>query len=132
MPRKNLSVQEALAIFEELPSDDDSVASNKSDTDDEDYVENVVQEEQCPSTSQPEVKWGKLYKKIDLLQNSRKHIPVKTEGGLYRRCSLSSTRKGVHRSRWLCRSCNVPLFLQAKGPTCFEKFHSEELIKCVK
>ncbi|GFW92540.1 hypothetical protein TNCV_518571 [Trichonephila clavipes] len=61
MPRKNLSVQEALAIFEELPSDDDSAASNNSDTDDEDYVENVAQggyissddeeieEIQCPS-----------------------------------------------------------------------------------
>ncbi|GFV53341.1 transposable element Tcb1 transposase, partial [Trichonephila clavipes] len=60
----------ALAIFEELPSDDDSAASDNSDTNDEDYVENVAQGEnissddeeideiQCPSISQPEVKWG--------------------------------------------------------------------------
>ncbi|GFW15613.1 uncharacterized protein TNCV_3581111 [Trichonephila clavipes] len=60
-------VQEALAVFEELPTDDDSAASNNSDTDDEDYVENVAQgknissddEEiddiQGPSTSYPEV-----------------------------------------------------------------------------
>ncbi|GFY60126.1 hypothetical protein TNIN_354581 [Trichonephila inaurata madagascariensis] len=57
-------------IFEELPSDDDSAASEKSDTNDEDYVENVAQGEnissddeeideiQCPSISQPEIKWG--------------------------------------------------------------------------
>ncbi|GFY72781.1 hypothetical protein TNIN_250611 [Trichonephila inaurata madagascariensis] len=38
-----LSVQEALVMYEELPSDDDSAASNNSDTADEDYVENVVQ-----------------------------------------------------------------------------------------
>ncbi|GFY68481.1 hypothetical protein TNIN_192031 [Trichonephila inaurata madagascariensis] len=75
MPRKNLSVQEALAIFEELPSDDDSAASNNKNNDDEDYVENVAQgknvssddeeiyEIQCPSTSQPEVNRGKLKKK---------------------------------------------------------------------
>ncbi|GFY06051.1 hypothetical protein TNCV_3863551 [Trichonephila clavipes] len=66
--KENLSVQEALAILEELPSDDDSAASNNSDTDEE-YVENVAQGEnissddeeideiQCPSTSQPEVTW---------------------------------------------------------------------------
>ncbi|GFU50174.1 transposable element Tcb2 transposase [Trichonephila clavipes] len=42
MPRKNLSVQETLAIFEELPSDNDSATSNNSDTCDEDYVKNVV------------------------------------------------------------------------------------------
>ncbi|GFY38146.1 hypothetical protein TNIN_235271, partial [Trichonephila inaurata madagascariensis] len=72
---KNLSVHEALAIFEELPSDDDSAASNNSDTDDEDHVENVAQGEnissddekieeiQCPSTSQLKVTWGKLHKK---------------------------------------------------------------------
>ncbi|GFT27085.1 hypothetical protein TNCV_4676021 [Trichonephila clavipes] len=65
----------ALAIFEELPSDDDSAPSNNRDTDDEDYVENVPQGEnissddeeideiQCPFTSHPELKWGKLYKK---------------------------------------------------------------------
>ncbi|GFR03589.1 hypothetical protein TNCT_625131 [Trichonephila clavata] len=58
---------EALTMFEELPSDNDSAVSNNSDTDDEDCVENVVQGEnissddeeideiQCPSTSQPEV-----------------------------------------------------------------------------
>ncbi|GFY79483.1 hypothetical protein TNIN_79301 [Trichonephila inaurata madagascariensis] len=68
-----LCAVEALAIFEELPLDDYSAASNNSDTDDEDYVENVAQGEntssddeeinemQCPSTSQPEVKWGKQY-----------------------------------------------------------------------
>ncbi|GFV81948.1 hypothetical protein TNCV_3151461 [Trichonephila clavipes] len=72
---KNLYIQEAFAIFEELPSDDDSAASNNSDTDDEDYVDNTAQGEnifsddeetdeiQCPSTSLPEVKWDKLYKK---------------------------------------------------------------------
>ncbi|GFY70950.1 hypothetical protein TNIN_397991 [Trichonephila inaurata madagascariensis] len=75
MPRKNLFVQETLAIFGELPSDDDSAASNNSDTDDEDYVESVaygenissddeeINEIQCPSTSQQEVKQAKLYKK---------------------------------------------------------------------
>ncbi|GFW61889.1 hypothetical protein TNCV_4669141 [Trichonephila clavipes] len=64
-----LSVKEAVAVFEELPSHDDSAASNNNDTEDEDDVENVAQEEnissddediyeiQCP-TSQPEVKWG--------------------------------------------------------------------------
>ncbi|GFX17667.1 hypothetical protein TNCV_474671 [Trichonephila clavipes] len=36
LERKNLFVQEAFAVFEELPSDDDSAASNNSDTDDED------------------------------------------------------------------------------------------------
>ncbi|GFY79275.1 hypothetical protein TNIN_224561 [Trichonephila inaurata madagascariensis] len=68
-----LSVQEALAILEELLSDDDSAASNNRHAD-EDYFENVAQGEnissddeetdeiQCP-TSQSEVKWGKLYKK---------------------------------------------------------------------
>ncbi|GFY51509.1 hypothetical protein TNIN_438011 [Trichonephila inaurata madagascariensis] len=98
-------------IFEEFPSDDDSATSNNSDNDDEDYVENVSQGEntssddeeideiQYPSTSLAEVKGVKYTKKIDLLQNSRKHIPVKTEGRLYRRCSLCSTRKDVHRSR---------------------------------
>ncbi|GFY58567.1 hypothetical protein TNIN_326231 [Trichonephila inaurata madagascariensis] len=57
----------ALAIFEELPLDDDSAASNNSGTDNEDYVENVAQGEnissddeeideiQCPFTSYPEV-----------------------------------------------------------------------------
>ncbi|GFS47630.1 hypothetical protein TNIN_198381 [Trichonephila inaurata madagascariensis] len=72
--QKNLSVQEALAIFVELPSNDDSAASNNSDTDDEDYVESVAQGEnissndeemdevQCP-TSQPKSNGGKLYYK---------------------------------------------------------------------
>ncbi|GFT22760.1 hypothetical protein TNCV_1856391 [Trichonephila clavipes] len=50
---------------------------------------------------------------------------VKTKGDLYRRCFLCNTRKDVHCSRWLFRSCNVPLCLQANGPTCFEKFHSK-------
>ncbi|KFM57897.1 hypothetical protein X975_24913, partial [Stegodyphus mimosarum] len=68
MSRKGLSVQEALAIFEDLPSDDGSAASNDSDTD-EDYVANFAQEEniisssddeeieelQLPSTSKPKV-----------------------------------------------------------------------------
>ncbi|GFU74275.1 hypothetical protein TNCV_4168651 [Trichonephila clavipes] len=70
MSRKNLSVQEVLAIFEELPSDDDSAASNNNDTEHKDYVANVVQgkyissdveeidEIQYPSTLHPEVKWG--------------------------------------------------------------------------
>ncbi|GFW33847.1 hypothetical protein TNCV_3589321 [Trichonephila clavipes] len=49
---------------------------------------------------------------------------VKTEGDLYRRCCLCNTRKDVYRSQWLCRSCNVPLCLQANGPICFEKFHT--------
>ncbi|GFY30667.1 hypothetical protein TNCV_3118271 [Trichonephila clavipes] len=73
MSRKNLSIKEALAIF------DDSTASKNSD----DYVENFAQGEnisnsddeeideiQCASTSKPNVKWTKLYKKIDHLQNS--------------------------------------------------------------
>ncbi|GFS86308.1 HTH_Tnp_Tc3_2 domain-containing protein [Trichonephila clavipes] len=42
MHRKNLSVQETLAIFEELSSDDDSAVSNNIDTN-EDYVENGAQ-----------------------------------------------------------------------------------------
>ncbi|GFY44347.1 hypothetical protein TNIN_490581 [Trichonephila inaurata madagascariensis] len=46
MPRKKLSVQEALAIFEELPLDEDSTASNNSD---EGYVENVAQGENISS-----------------------------------------------------------------------------------
>ncbi|GFS92847.1 hypothetical protein TNCV_1162321 [Trichonephila clavipes] len=50
---------------------------------------------------------------------------LKTEGDLYRRCSPCNTRKDVHRSGWLCRSCNVPLCLKARCPTCFEKFHSK-------
>ncbi|GFW23262.1 hypothetical protein TNCV_3803621 [Trichonephila clavipes] len=65
---KNIEVQEVLTIFEELPSDD-LAASNNSDTI-EDYDENIAQGENissdhekideilCPSTSQPEVKWG--------------------------------------------------------------------------
>ncbi|GFY43079.1 hypothetical protein TNIN_181481 [Trichonephila inaurata madagascariensis] len=68
MPRKNLSVQDALAIFEELPSDVGSVASHNRDTDDEDYFEKIIQgvnissddeeidEIRYPSTFQPEVK----------------------------------------------------------------------------
>ncbi|GFV48860.1 uncharacterized protein TNCV_4217801 [Trichonephila clavipes] len=40
---KNVSLQEALAILETFASDDDSAASNISDTDDENYVENVAQ-----------------------------------------------------------------------------------------
>ncbi|GFS92880.1 hypothetical protein TNCV_1162571 [Trichonephila clavipes] len=47
--KKNLSVQKVLAIFEALPSDDDSAASNNSDTDYEDYVENVPQGENISS-----------------------------------------------------------------------------------
>ncbi|GFU37268.1 hypothetical protein TNCV_4272651 [Trichonephila clavipes] len=79
---KNLSVQEPLAVFEELPSDDDSTASNNSDSDEEDYVENVAQgknissddeeinEMQCASTSQPEnVQELCLQETLDLLQN---------------------------------------------------------------
>ncbi|GFY70306.1 hypothetical protein TNIN_162061 [Trichonephila inaurata madagascariensis] len=96
MSRKNFSVQETQAIFKELGFDDDSITSYNSDTDDAIYIENVAQGEnissddeeideiQCSSTSQTKVKWGKLYKNIDLLQNSRKQIPVKTEGGLYK------------------------------------------------
>ncbi|GFS45027.1 hypothetical protein TNIN_45801 [Trichonephila inaurata madagascariensis] len=44
-----LSVQEALAILEELLSDDDSAASNNRHADDEDYVENVAQGENISS-----------------------------------------------------------------------------------
>ncbi|GFW18683.1 hypothetical protein TNCV_1369371 [Trichonephila clavipes] len=53
----------------QFPSDEYSAVSNNSDTDDEDYVENVSQGEttsddeeideiQYPSTSPAEVKWG--------------------------------------------------------------------------
>ncbi|GFS47326.1 hypothetical protein TNIN_467301 [Trichonephila inaurata madagascariensis] len=60
-----------------LPSDDDSEASNNSDTVGEDYIENVakggnissdeeIDEMQCPYTSKRKEKWGKLYKNIDL------------------------------------------------------------------
>ncbi|GFU83955.1 retrovirus-related Pol polyprotein from transposon TNT 1-94 [Trichonephila clavipes] len=63
---KKKSVQEARAVFEKLPSDDDLAASNNSATDD-DYVENIPQGENISSddeeideiqspTSQPEVK----------------------------------------------------------------------------
>ncbi|GFU40984.1 hypothetical protein TNCV_4645611 [Trichonephila clavipes] len=42
---KKLSVQMDIAIFEELPSDEDSAASNNRGTDNEDYEENVAQGE---------------------------------------------------------------------------------------
>ncbi|GFY39815.1 hypothetical protein TNIN_207911 [Trichonephila inaurata madagascariensis] len=75
--------EKALDIFEELPSDNDLAASNNTDTDDEVYIENFAQEKNIYSddgeideiqfTSQPELKWGKLYKKnIDILRISRK------------------------------------------------------------
>ncbi|GFU08775.1 hypothetical protein NPIL_33541 [Nephila pilipes] len=54
-----------------------------------------------------------------------KHIPVRTEGGVYRRCTLCSTRKDVLHSQWLCQTCSVPLCFQAIGPTYFETFHSK-------
>ncbi|GFY55325.1 hypothetical protein TNIN_257341 [Trichonephila inaurata madagascariensis] len=59
-----------------------------------------IDEIQCP-TSQPEVKGGKHYKKIDLLQNSRKPIPVKTGDALFavpEKCSSLSMAVSVLRS----------------------------------
>ncbi|GFT00544.1 hypothetical protein TNCV_141021 [Trichonephila clavipes] len=50
MPRKSLSVLEALAIFE-LPSDNDSAASHNSNDDDDD-VENFAQGENIPSDNE--------------------------------------------------------------------------------
>ncbi|GFY47183.1 hypothetical protein TNIN_299681 [Trichonephila inaurata madagascariensis] len=111
MFRKNLSVQGALTIFEELPSDDDSSACNSSDTDYEDYVENLAQKEnissddeemdeiQCPSTSQLEVKCDKLYIKNRSPPEFTETYTSQNRGSLYRRSSLCSTRKDVHRSR---------------------------------
>ncbi|GFR34096.1 piggyBac transposable element-derived protein 4 [Trichonephila clavata] len=78
------------------------------------------------------VKKHKPHVLVDKRTENVEYIPVKTEGGLYRRCFICSTRKDVHRSRWLCQSYNVPLCLQAYGPTCFEKSHSTQLIKFVK
>lgn len=71
------------------------------------------------------VKKHKPYISIDERTENAKHIPVKTEKGLYRRCALCSTKKDVHRSRWLCKECNVPLCMQAIGVTCFQKFHTK-------
>ncbi|GFW47913.1 protein unc-13 homolog 4B [Trichonephila clavipes] len=50
--KKNLYVQEALAVFEELPSDDDSAAFNNSETDVEGYVKNVAQGENISSSEE--------------------------------------------------------------------------------
>ncbi|GFU38087.1 piggyBac transposable element-derived protein 4 [Nephila pilipes] len=71
------------------------------------------------------VKKRKPHVPVDESTENVKHILVKIKGGLHGRCSLCSTRKDVHRSRWLCQTCNVPLCLQTVDPTCFEKFHSK-------
>ncbi|GFX81748.1 hypothetical protein TNCV_317521 [Trichonephila clavipes] len=80
--------RQALAISE-LPSDVDSAASKNSDVDDEDYIQNFAQGENILSSDDKEIN--------EIQQpSSTFHIPVKTEGGLCRRCTLCITRKDVH------------------------------------
>ncbi|GFY61979.1 hypothetical protein TNIN_169191 [Trichonephila inaurata madagascariensis] len=83
MPRINLSVQEALAIFEELSSDDDSAASNNSDIDDEDYVENVALRENISSDDEK-----KLKKYSVLLLPSQNSPRVDCHASLHNRSSM--------------------------------------------
>ena len=41
MPRKGLSFDEAIALFEELPSDDESVVSESENSDNEEYISDI-------------------------------------------------------------------------------------------
>ncbi|GFW35648.1 hypothetical protein TNCV_4434991 [Trichonephila clavipes] len=79
MSSKKISVQEALVIFE-LTSGDDSAPSNNSDDYDKDDFENFSQRENISSSSDAETD--------EIQRPSTIHIPVKTEGGLYKRCAL--------------------------------------------
>lgn len=51
------------------------------------------------------------------------HMPIRCA---QRRCALCSTKKNVHKTRTMCKTCNVPLCVKQKGTTsCFEQFHSK-------
>lgn len=51
------------------------------------------------------------------------HMPIKCA---QRRCALCSTKANVHKTRTMCKTCNVPLCVRQKdSPTCFELFHSK-------
>lgn len=51
------------------------------------------------------------------------HIPVKANR---RRCAYCSTTEKPHRSRYMCKTCNVGLCFFHGGETCFEKFHQQK------
>lgn len=51
------------------------------------------------------------------------HIPIKCTR---RRCAYCSTKKNPHRSRYMCKTCNVGLCFLKSGSSCFEKYHSEK------
>ncbi|XP_015906913.2 uncharacterized protein [Parasteatoda tepidariorum] len=51
------------------------------------------------------------------------HIAMRSTS---RRCALCSIKTSVHRTKWACSTCKVPLCMQRdKVPTCFQKFHQE-------
>ncbi|GFT52659.1 hypothetical protein NPIL_313761 [Nephila pilipes] len=118
MPRKSLSLPEVLALFKELPSDNDSAASTDSDTDEDCIAKftgkrkrevirglllmgSKTSKRKSLSSKSIPAKTSKPYVPVDEHTENVKNISVKTEGGLYR-CALCSTRKDVHRSQWLC------------------------------
>ncbi|XP_065322553.1 piggyBac transposable element-derived protein 3-like [Gordionus sp. m RMFG-2023] len=57
------------------------------------------------------------------LKNSA-HQP---QAGTSRRCTFCSTKLNPRRTRWSCKSCNVPLCLN-KNRNCFESFHKVSMI----